>query len=102
VSHLVQILLPTRDNEGKAFAASDFEQVTQQLTDRFGGVTSYMRSPAQGRWKQGGKAEHDEIIVLEVLAEELDRSFWKSYRTELERQFRQDVIIVRAQQTELL
>lgn len=102
MNHLIQILLPTRDNEGKAFASADFEHVTQQLTERFGGVTSYMRSPAQGRWKQGGETEHDEIIVLEVLADELDRSFWKSFRTELEQRFRQDVIIVRAQQTELL
>jgi hypothetical protein len=102
LSHLVQILLPTRDNDGVAFEPAVFEQIAQQLTEKFGGVTSYMRAPAQGRWKQGNETERDEIVVIEVMDSDLDRGFWSSFRVELERRFRQDAIIVRAQQTELL
>lgn len=102
MSHLVQILLPTRDNSGTAFPVRDFEYIAQQLTEKFGGVTAYTRAPAEGRWKQGTETEHDEIVVLEVMDDKLDRAFWKNYRAELEHRFRQDVIIVRAQQTELL
>jgi hypothetical protein len=100
--HLVQLLLPTRDNAGEAFAPEAFEQVSRELTERFGGVTAYSRAPAEGRWKQASDTEHDDIIVIEVMDEGLDRAFWSAYRRELEKRFRQDVVIVRAQSIELL
>ena len=101
-SHLIQILLPTRDKEGAAFPPADFEQVARELTERFGGVTAFTRAPAQGRWKEGGKTDHDEIVVIEVMADDLDRAHWTTYREELQRRFQQDVIVVRAQDIQLL
>jgi hypothetical protein len=54
-------------------------------------------------WKQGGGApDRDEIVILEVMADWLDRGWWRSYRTGLERRFRQDAIVVRAREVELL
>lgn len=100
--HLVQLLLPTRDNEGAAFAPAAFEQVASELTERFGGVTAYTRAPAEGRWKQEAETELDEIVVIEVMDKNLDRQWWSAYRAELEKRFRQDVVIVRAQGMELL
>jgi hypothetical protein len=103
MTHLIQILLPTRDNDGAVFPVADFERVARELTERFGGVTAFTRSPADGRWKQGeADAQHDEIVVIEVMGEGLDRVFWRDYREELARRFRQDVIVIRAQETELL
>jgi hypothetical protein len=103
VTHLVQILLPTRDNDGAVFPGADFERVARELTERFGGVTAFTRSPADGRWKPGERdAQHDEIVVIEVMEEGLDRQFWRAYRAELARRFRQDVIVIRAQGIELL
>ena len=102
MSHLVQLLLPALDNEGAAFPHAEFERVARELTERFGGVTAFTRVPAEGRWKQGGKTEHDEILVVEVMDDTLDRAFWKNYRAELEARFRQDVVIIRAQEIELL
>lgn len=49
--HLVQILLPLFDNEGDALPAEHFDTVSRDLTERFGGVTAYTRSPDEGRWK---------------------------------------------------
>jgi hypothetical protein len=100
--HLVQLLLPTGDNAGEAFPSEAFEQVSRELTERFGGVTAYSRAPAEGRWKQDADTEHDDIVVIEVMDEDLDRAFWSAYRCELEKRFRQDVVIVRAQPIELL
>ena len=100
--YLVQILLPTRDNEGAAFEAAAFERVAAELTERFGGVTAFTRAPAEGRWRQDGATEHDEIVVVEVMDEALDRAFWSQYRAELERRFRQEVILIRAQRTEII
>ena len=37
--HLVEILLPVADNEGKRFDARKYEKVRQDLSRRFGGIT---------------------------------------------------------------
>ncbi|HEX8467540.1 MAG TPA: hypothetical protein VF620_07025 [Allosphingosinicella sp.] len=101
--HLIEILLPLTDNEGKPFPAELHEEVRDALVEHFGGVTAFTRSPAEGLWKEdGGEPDRDEIVILEVMADWLDRGWWRSYRTELERRFRQDVIVVRAREVELL
>lgn len=94
--HLVQILLPLFDNEGNAFAAEQYRGVTRVLTERFGGVTAYTRAPAEGRWQDDDGVRHDEIVVLDTMVESFDRAWWGAYRRQLEREFRQDEIVVRA------
>jgi len=94
---LVQILLPLFDNEGHPFEPSDYVQLRSELADRFGGVTAYTRAPARGVWKDDtGETTRDDIVIFEVMTEELDRSWWSSFRRDLERRFRQDTVIVRA------
>jgi hypothetical protein len=100
--HLVQILLPVHDDDRVAFAAEQYETLVRELTARFGGATSYMRSPADGRWHQGGETEHDEIVVVEVMAAEIDRAWWAALRERLMDEFRQDEIVIRAQWIERL
>ena len=46
--HVVQFLLPLRDNERRAFPRADFEKVRTELTEHFGGVTAFLQSPASG------------------------------------------------------
>src|ERR1700712_2705741 len=94
--HLVELLLPLNDNSGLPFGAEKYDMVRQQLTERFGGLTAFPRSPAQGSTKGDGKTVHDEIIVFEVMTKTLDVSWWGHYRLNLEREFRQDEILVRA------
>jgi hypothetical protein len=101
--HLIEILLPLSDNEGKPFAADLHGQVRDELVEHFGGVTAFTRSPAEGLWREGGgEPDRDDIVILEVMADWLDRGWWRGYRTELERRFRQDEIVVRAREVELL
>ena len=101
--HLIEILLPLADNEGKAFPPDVYDAVRSELVEHFGGVTAFTRAPAEGVWRQGGgKPERDQIIIFEVMADWLDRSWWRTYRAELERRFRQDEIVVRASEVELL
>lgn len=101
--HLIEILLPLADNEGKPFPAELQAAVRDELAEHFGGVTAFTRSPAEGLWKEGGGApDRDDIVILEVMADWLDRGWWRSYRSELERRFRQDEIVVRAREVELL
>jgi hypothetical protein len=94
--YLIQFLLPLRDNERRPFPRADFDRVRAELIERFGGVTAFLQSPAAGAWKEEGETTHDEVVLFEVMTEELERAWWKSYRAELERRFRQEAIVVRA------
>ena len=100
--HLIQILLPLYDNEGAAFPREHYVDVRRHMTDRFGGVTTYSRAPAQGFWKNEGRIERDEIVVFEVMAPELDRPWWFDYRRSLERLFNQSQILLRAHEVDTL
>ena len=66
--HLIEILLPLKNADGNAFPAEFYDRLAQQLSERFGGVTGFFRSPAEGRWQSGGATEHDDIVS------------WKSWR----------------------
>jgi hypothetical protein len=101
--YLVQILLPVFDNHGSPQPPKLFQQVSQELTERFGGLTAFTRTPAEGRWKaEPDDTKHDEITVFEVMTHELDRPWWEKYRRKLERRFRQEAIVIRAQEVEQL
>jgi hypothetical protein len=101
--HLVQIILPLFDNDGQPFAPRTFGDVRAELTQRFGGATAYTRAPAQGTWEdEAGHVRHDDVIVVEVMAESLDRAWWAAYRSELAARFRQDEVVVRATAMEML
>jgi hypothetical protein len=100
--HLVELLLPLHDNGGQAFEAEKYAEVRQDLTQRFGGLTAFTRSPAQGTTTDSGRPVHDEIVVFEVMTEKLDLPWWRSYRLRLEREFRQDQILIRASTVTLL
>jgi hypothetical protein len=95
--NLIQILLPVNDNEGHHFEPDDFVQLRAELADRFGGVTTYMRAPARGLWKDDtGETTRDDIVIFEVMTDDLDRVWWADFRKDLERRFRQDTVIIRA------
>lgn len=96
--YLIQLLLPLRDNEGRAFTRAEFSRVRTELTDRFGGVTSFLQAPASGLWKdeEAGEAKRDELVLFEVMTGELNRAWWAAYRRELETRFRQRELVVRA------
>ena len=93
--HLIQLLLPLHDNEGRAFPGTYFAQVREDLTERFGGVTAFIRAPAVGLWKEGpSDINRDEVVMFEVLAGELDRNWWALYREQLQSKFRQDEVLI--------
>lgn len=102
--HLVQILLPVYDNDGRPFPASRFTDVRAELTERFGGLTAYSRAPAEGLWREDddGAAKRDDIVVYEVMTEELDRDWWARFRGALARRFEQEELVVRAHEVERL
>jgi hypothetical protein len=99
---LIQILLPLYDNDGRAFPGKMFQKVQEELVARFGGVTAYTRTPAEGKWCEAGAEVRDEIVICEVMAESLEKDWWENYRVQLEHRFAQDAIVVRALPIEML
>jgi hypothetical protein len=101
--HLIELLLPVRDNDGQRFGAELFAKVREELIEHFGGLTAFSRSPAEGIWEpREGERSRDEILIFEVMTDWIERSWWTAYRKELERRFRQDEIVVRVQKVERL
>jgi hypothetical protein len=103
VSYHVQILLPLQDNDGQPQPPSLFRALEAELTTVFGGVTAYTQSPARGRWVEpGGEVSKDEIVLIEVSTEEIDPIWWATLRKRLADEFRQETIVIRATEIELL
>lgn len=100
--HLVQLLLPLYDNRGRPQPPIHFTAVRAELTERFGGLTTYTRAPAHGLWQDGDGPVRDELVVYEVMAAQLDRRWWAAYRTVLERRFQQTQLVIRALAVQLL
>ena len=100
--HLIQILLPLYDNAGMPLPRAHYAKVQEELADAFGGLTAFTRAPAEGQWRDEGETKRDDIVVFEVMAERLDETWWGTYRKELERRFRQESIVIRAQGMQLL
>jgi hypothetical protein len=94
--HVFEIFLPLYDNDGRRFGQHLFGQVREELLDRFGGLTAFSRSPAEGLWASERGTDRDEMVIFEVMADDFDRGWWSEYRKRLEGQFEQDVILIRA------
>jgi hypothetical protein len=99
---LIQILLPLADNAGKNFPSSLYQQTQQELTEKFKGLTAYTRAPAEGLWKPRKGTQREDVVVYEVVTPSLQRRWWTQYRRRLQKIFRQETVLIRAQRTEVL
>ena len=103
MEHLIQVIVPLRDNRGEALPRALFEEVHRGLTERFSGVTAHTRAPAQGSWQApDGHTEREDVVMFEIFCERLDRCWWHDYRRYLEARFEQKEIHVRALPVEKL
>jgi hypothetical protein len=96
--NLIQLLLPLDDNNKQPFPHEEFDRVGDELANRFGGITAFRRSPAEGVWREGqGDVSRDEVVIFEVMTGQLNREWWSGwYRKELENRFRQERLIIGA------
>ncbi len=87
--------MPLHDNTKQPFPSDYFDSVRRTMTERFGGVTAFLRSPAVGLWKDGDvELTRDEVVMFEVISSELDTDWWAGYRGELQNKFSQDELLV--------
>ncbi len=89
---LIQVLLPLKHASSNDRHIS---QTREELVQQFDGVTAYERSPAKGAWvNPRGQEEHDDVIMVEVLVDTLDREWWRQYRETLATRFGEKTIDV--------
>jgi hypothetical protein len=102
--HLVEVFMPVRLKTGIPVPQEEFLRLRGLLVETFGGLTEFSRVPARGLWKNETQTnpESDDIVVYEVMAETLDRSWWRLLREHLEERLGQDWIVVRAHEIEQL
>jgi hypothetical protein len=93
--HMIHLLLPLHDNNRRQFEPQQFQIVRRELTERFGGVTAFLRSPAVGLWKEDDETvSRDEVVMFEILSDRFDEHWWQEYRRKLEADFKQDEILI--------
>jgi hypothetical protein len=88
---LVQLLLPVKPG-----GASWFADTRRELIERFQGVTAYVRSPAKGSWVGPEGEAHDDVLMVEVLVDDFDRAWWRTYAETLAKRFGEREIHIRA------
>lgn len=96
---LIQMLLPTNGPTvaGTPDTLAALAEIRRELADTFDGLTAYLRSPATGLWTApDGHAEQDDVVMVEVVTDNFDRSWWRAYAAVLADRFRQDEIHIRA------
>ena len=94
--HLIQILLPISSTPD----AGAFARTREELVNKFGGVTAYSRSPAEGIWTSpDGNRERDAVLMVEVFTEQFHRAWWRAYQHSLAERFGQEEIHIRAIET---
>lgn len=98
----VEIFLPTVDGGGGAIELQTFQAIKARLADRYGGVTAHLQAPAEGLWSDKGRMDDDQVVILEVMVDELDPAEWAGLQGELEAQFEQQEILIRASEVQRL
>ena len=100
---LIELFIPLLDANGNPFPEDWHRGISDQLNERFGGVTIYQRAPATGMWKQSKEhTETDKLVIFEVIADELELAYWKPFKKQLEEQFVQESILIRSSAVQIL
>ncbi|MBA2423155.1 MAG: hypothetical protein H0V61_08020 [Chitinophagales bacterium] len=74
MNFLIQLLLPLNDNDGKQFPGAKYEKVKKVFIDKFGGVTIYRNTTAEGAWSDStGEVCRDYVLIFEVITSKLDK-----------------------------
>jgi hypothetical protein len=92
----VEILLPLAGGDGRLHPPDKFDALKGRLVEAFGGLTAFTRTPAEGLWQGGGDVDRDQVVIFEVMAPGLDEGWWAQFRVDLEREFRQQEVVIRA------
>jgi len=85
-----EIILPTRYNDGSPVESDKFDDVLQEIGERFGGVTFFPET-LRGVWLHEGQRfdESNVRLVVDVEDSPENADFFVSYKRTLKDRFRQ-------------
>ncbi len=98
-----EIYVPLHYNDGSAIESEKLDDLRRRLFDFFGGLTDTRQRNA-GAWKVGNVVFHDDIVIYRVLAvkQHPARRFLMDLKDELERELRQQEILIVEREVEVL
>jgi hypothetical protein len=98
-----EIYVPLHYNDGSPIEPAKLDALRARLFDFFGGLTDTKQRNA-GAWKVGNVVFHDDIVIYRVLAvkQHPARRFLMELKEELERELRQEEILIVERKIEVL
>ena len=85
------------DNNKQRFDKIFYNDIRNQLKEKFGGVTIYRNTPAEGLWKdETGRTNFDDLVIAEVMIATVNEEWWQQFRQQLEQIFDQEEILIRS------
>jgi hypothetical protein len=94
---MIQLLLPTT-----GAASSDGRPLLAETRREFAIPGRHGMRPITGLWTAAdGHTDADDVVMVEVVTETFDRTWWRTYAVTLAQRFRQDTIHVRALSVEM-
>ena len=97
------IYVPLFYNDGNPVEAEKFQQLQEELLNRFEGLT-FFPQPNEGFWKMAGVTYRDEIVIYRVITpdEEDARRFLGHLKEEMKAVFDQEEILIVERDVETL
>jgi hypothetical protein len=98
-----EILLPTRYNDGSPVESDKFDDVLQEISERFGGV-SFFPETLRGVWlHQGQRFDESNVrLVVDVEDSPENADFFVHYKRTLKDRFRQIDIWIASYQIRII
>lgn len=95
--YLVQVFLPTCDRSGQPLPREPYDQIRAELAQRHGGARACLRTSLHAMQDDAANAwQREDLVLIEVMCERLDRTWWHDYRRGLEQMFDQREVLLRA------
>lgn len=92
---LYEIYVPLKYNDGSPVAPETIDRLSARLLETFGGYT-FNPQPHRGAWRMGEVTFHDEIVIFRVLTGKtrMAARYFKQLRKDLEKELRQEKILI--------
>jgi hypothetical protein len=90
-----ELYVPLHYNDGRPVELDKLTRLKQRLVHEFGGLTHFPQEN-EGLWKVGQFTFRDRIVILRVLANELEKAelFFRALKEDLKRDWQQNDFLI--------
>ena len=101
----IELSLPLLYNDKSPIEIEKFDITRQELTRKFGGLTSTQVNTASaldGWWVNQGITYQDKIAIFRIDTDTFSNRFWTKYKNLLKRRFRQEEVYITVTQINVI